>query len=254
MASNVLDLAADVIMRRLRRTQPRADVLDDGFAQFAGALPYSLEVGFLERAGRDLSTLNDADLMAAVCRKDRAALQELYDRYFRRAYALALRMLSDPAGAEDCVQDIFLKLWQKPQLYDAKRGAFVSWFLATIHNNASNYLRRRQRTQPFGTMPDGEFGDPEPFDIPDRQDGSSSVEDRLDQAERQKVVRAALAQLNAQQRITLELAYFGGMTQSQIAKHLQEPLGTVKTRMRTGMMKLRVALEDQGWGKDMELG
>ncbi len=197
---------------------------------------------------------DDAELMTAVCRQDAAALQELYDRYFRRAYALALRMLGEGAAAEDCVQDVFLKLWQKPQLYDPQRGAFVSWFLTLVHHNSSNCLRRVGRTQPLdlSANADGEGrGSIEPAD---RTAGGSSVEDSLAQAETQKMVRAALAQLSAPQRAVLELAYFGGMSQSEIAEHLKEPLGTVKTRIRTGMLKLRTALETQGWSKDLGYG
>lgn len=193
--------------------------------------------------------------MAAVAQQQPEALQALYDRYFRRAYVLAVRILNDPALAEDCVHDVFLKLWQKPQLYDAGRGAFVHWFLVTVHNNAINHLRQRRRTQPLQPAKDAhDSEDPIMFEPADRQAGQSSVEDHLGMAETQKVVRAALAELSSHQRAALELAYFSGMSQSEIAAHLHEPLGTVKTRIRTGMLKLRVALEDQGWGKDVRFG
>ncbi|HUS13456.1 MAG TPA: sigma-70 family RNA polymerase sigma factor [Chloroflexia bacterium] len=201
------------------------------------------------------ATATDAELMAAVRAGQTAALHAIYDRYFRRAYALALRMLGDAATAEDCVHDVFLKLWQKPQMFDAERGAFVSWFLTSVHNNASNHLRRMGRTQPLdlavGSEEDGGHYTPEPAD---RAAGESSVEDQFGRAETQTVVRAALAQLNSQQRTALELAYFGGMSQSEIASHLNEPLGTVKTRIRQGMIKLRASLEAGGWGKDLSWG
>ncbi len=198
---------------------------------------------------------DDATLMARVGERRTEALHELYQRYFRRAYALALRILGDPGQAEDCVQDVFLKLWQRPALYDPTRGAFVHWFLAAVHNNAINQLRRRGRTQPLVTTatdpPAHERPLPEPADRPA---GESSVEDSLGQAETQAVVRAALAELSVPQRAALELAYFGGMSQSEIAAHLQEPLGTIKTRMRTGLQRLRAALEARGWGKDVRFG
>ncbi|MDQ2805398.1 MAG: sigma-70 family RNA polymerase sigma factor [Chloroflexota bacterium] len=197
---------------------------------------------------------SDADLMAAVCRQESAALQELYDRYFRRAYALALRMLGNGAAAEDCVQDVFLKVWQKPHLYDPQRGAFVSWFLTLVHHNSSNFLRRVGRTQPLDLSPTADGEGQRSLEPADRSAGGSSVEDSLAQAETQKMVRAALAELSAPQRRVLELAYFGGMSQSEIAAHLKEPLGTVKTRIRTGMLKLRTALETQGWSKDLGYG
>jgi RNA polymerase sigma-70 factor (ECF subfamily) len=198
---------------------------------------------------------SDAELMAAVGTRHPEALQELYNRYFRRAYALAVRILNDAATAEDCVHDVFLKLWQKPHLYDAGRGAFVHWFLAAVHNNAINQLRKSQRTQPLADPTARPEDDVRAAAEPaDRAAGQSSVEDMLGQAETQQVVRAALAELNPAQRAALELAYFGGMSQSEIAAYLQEPLGTVKTRMRTGMLKLRAALEAQGWGKDVSFG
>ena len=208
-------------------------------------------------AGNDETSTfgSDADLMAAVGARHPEALQELYNRYFRRAYALALRILSDPAAAEDCIHDVFLKLWQKPHLFDPTRGVFVHWFLASTHNNAINQLRSRQRTQPFmdpaARPEDVARTAPEPAD---REAGQSSVEDLLGRAETQQIVRAALAELSPPQRYALELAYFRGMSQSEIAAYLQEPLGTVKTRMRTGMLKLRAVLEAQGWGKDVSFG
>jgi RNA polymerase sigma-70 factor (ECF subfamily) len=199
------------------------------------------------------TALSDTELMASVRTRNAGALQQLYDRHFRRAYAVAFRMLGEAGAAEDCVHDQFLKLWQKPDLYDARRGVFIYWFLTTVHNNASNYLRRQGRTRPLGNpLNEEEPGlTPEPAD---RDAGQSSVEDLADQAEAQQVVRAALAELTSQQRAVLELAYFGGMSQSEIAQYLQEPLGTVKTRIRTGMIKLRAALETRGWGKDMGFG
>jgi RNA polymerase sigma-70 factor (ECF subfamily) len=197
---------------------------------------------------------SDADLMAAVRARDAAALQELYDRYFRRAYALTLRMLGSPATAEDCVHDIFLKLWERPELFDPARGAFVSWFLTMAHHNASNYLRRLGRTQPLDPAPNREEDDRPALEPADHLGRGSSVEDSLARSEIQQVIRAALADLSAAQRTVLELAYFGGMSQSEIAEHLKEPLGTVKTRIRTGMLKLRAALEAQGWNRDLGYG
>jgi RNA polymerase sigma-70 factor, ECF subfamily len=197
--------------------------------------------------------LSDTELMEAVRTRNAGALQQLYDRHFRRAYAVAFRMLGEAGTAEDCVHDQFLKLWQKPDLYDARRGVFIYWFLATVHNNASNYLRRQGRTQPLGSPLNADEPGltPEPAD---RDAGQSSVEDLAHQAEAQRVVRAALAELTSPQRAVLELAYFGGMSQSEIAQYLQEPLGTVKTRIRTGMIKLRATLETRGWGKDVGFG
>jgi RNA polymerase sigma-70 factor (ECF subfamily) len=186
--------------------------------------------------------LSDKDLMRQVAAQADWALQMLYDRYFRRAFALAYRMLEDATAAEDCVQDVFLKLWQKPDLYNAERGAFSSWILTVVHHRAANDLRTRRRLAPL----------PTPFYAPGGEESSSEetlvdprppVEEQVVLAEEQAQVRAALADLSPAQREVLELAYYGGMTQSEIAAHLGQPLGTVKTRVRSGLKKLRANLE-----------
>lgn len=188
--------------------------------------------------------LSDRDLMRSVAAQEDWALQMLYDRYFRRAFALAYRMLEDANAAEDCVQDVFLKVWQKPALYNAERGAFVSWLLTVVHHRAANDLRARRRLTPL----------PRPFAAPGDEGNSEEtladpappVEDQVVLDEDRRRVRAALADLSLVQREVLELAYFGGMTQSEIAAHLGQPLGTVKTRVRNGLQKLRAALEGSG--------
>lgn len=185
--------------------------------------------------------LSDKDLMRQVAAQADWALQMLYDRYFRRAFALAYRMLEDATAAEDCVQDVFLKLWQKPDLYNAERGAFSSWILTVVHHRAANDLRARRRLAPLPTpfyAPGGEESSEETL-----VDPRPPVEEQVVLAEEQAQVRAALADLSPAQREVLELAYYGGMTQSEIAAHLGQPLGTVKTRVRSGLQKLRASLE-----------
>ena len=185
--------------------------------------------------------LSDKDLMRQVAVQADWALQMLYDRYFRRAFALAYRMLEDATAAEDCVQDVFLKLWQKPELYNAERGAFSSWVLTVVHHRAANDLRARRRLAPLPTpfyAPGGEESSEETL-----VDPRPPVDEQVVLAEEQAQVRAALADLSPAQREVLELAYYGGMTQSEIAAHLGQPLGTVKTRVRSGLQKLRASLE-----------
>lgn len=186
----------------------------------------------------------DSEIMAAIRRQEAAAMQQLYDRYFRRAFALAVRMLGDAALAEDCVHDSFLKVWQRPTMYDEQRGAFSSWFLTTVHNRASNMLRSRQhQAAPLPeTNEDGEKREDQEL-----VDESADVERQVWSREQQRIVHEALETLNQPQRQVLELAYFSGLTQAEIATHLDQPLGTVKTRIRTAMHKLRDALEAQNW-------
>jgi RNA polymerase sigma-70 factor (ECF subfamily) len=133
-----------------------------------------------------------------------------------------------------------LKLWQKPDLYNAERGAFSSWILTVVHHRAANDLRARRRLAPLPTpfyAPGGEESSEETL-----VDPRPPVEEQVVLAEEQAQVRAALADLSPAQREVLELAYYGGMTQSEIAAHLGQPLGTVKTRVRTGLQKLRASL------------
>jgi RNA polymerase sigma-70 factor, ECF subfamily len=190
----------------------------------------------------ETATHRDAQLMAEVRTGRPEALQELYHCYFRRGYALAQRILGDGPGAEDCVHEVFLKIWQRPALYNADRGAFIHWFLTVVHHQAINQVRLRAHVQPLVAQEDAADGAPasEPGDRPP---GQSSVEDLLGASEIRHAVRAGLARLNPYQRTALELAYFGGLTQTEIATRLSWPLGTVKTRIRTGLLQLRSALE-----------
>ena len=196
--------------------------------------------------GNPQTQLSDKTLMGFVAAQEDWALQMLYDRYFRRAFALAYRMLGDTAAAEDCVQDVFLKIWQQPQLYSPERGAFSSWLLTVVHHRAANNLRARRQV---GPLPAPAFAPGEPEGNPEENLAAPgpSVEDQVALDEQRQKVRSALAALAPIQREVLELAYYGGMSQSEIAAHLGQPLGTVKTRVRSGLQKLRLTLAEVGW-------
>jgi RNA polymerase sigma-70 factor (ECF subfamily) len=204
-------------------------------AQSAGA---PQEVGVWPSTSR--TELSDKDLMGLVTTQHDWALHMLYDRYFRRAFALAYRMLTDAEAAEDCVQDVFLKVWNQPQLYDPERGAFASWLLTVVHHRAANHLRARKQLVP---LPTPAFDTGEETGESNLVDPAPPVEEQVWLSEQQQIVRAALAVLTPVQREALELSYFGGMTQSEIATHLGQPLGTIKTRVRSGLLRLRDALE-----------
>ena len=191
------------------------------------------------------SSLTDPELMQRVLAGDADALQMLYDRHFRRGFALAYRMLTDAAGAEDCVQDMFLKLWQQPALFDPARGAFTSWLMSSIHHRAANQLRARSRvTSLSAAAPDDDASLTARWADP--PDPAPSVEDQVWTDEQRRKVRAALGHLAPAQREALELAYYGGLSQSEVAARLGQPLGTIKTRMRTGLLKLRALLAESG--------
>jgi RNA polymerase sigma-70 factor (ECF subfamily) len=179
---------------------------------------------------------DDEVLVQRVVARDAEAFARLYDRYADLVYSVALRVLADPALAEDMAQDVFLRLWRTPTAYDATRGRFVSWLVSVARNRAVDEvrLRGRRRVREVGDStgsddpPDGRAEDP--------QLAVQIQADRL-------AVRRALRLLPEEQRVAIELAYFSGLTQQEIAEQLQQPLGTIKTRTRLAMKKLRAALD-----------
>ena len=181
------------------------------------------------------SPADDADraVLARVAAGDLAALEELYDRYRTMAYSLALRITADPAAAEDVVQDAFLGVWRNVARYVEGRGSVRTWFLSIVHHRAIDAIRRRR---PVTELPDPEAGtSPAALRLPDVW---GEVAGRLDAA----AIRRALAELTDVQREAIELGYFGGLTQQEIAERTGAPLGTVKSRVRLGLLALRAAL------------
>ena len=174
-------------------------------------------------------------------------LEVLYDRYFRQCYALAVRILSNTAMAEEVVQEVFLKVWQAPQSFDQQRGRFASWLLSVVHHRCIDELRKNKRVISGNISLDAEGGDDFITRIADEQKGPEEV---AWISEQRANVRGALTKLSDVQRRVIELAYFGGMTQMEIASYLGEPLGTVKTRIRLALQKLRLALEAEGLGAE----
>lgn len=157
------------------------------------------------------------------------ALEALYDRYRAMAYAIALRITADPRLAEDVVQDAFLGVWRHAGGYVEGRGSVKTWLLAIVHHRAIDAVRRRR---PTSELPDPEL--PAPAQLV-AADVWPEVAGRLDAAE----IRTALARLSDVQREAIELAYWGGLSQTEIAQRTGAPLGTVKSRMRLGLLALR---------------
>ncbi|MCK9518125.1 MAG: sigma-70 family RNA polymerase sigma factor [Dehalococcoidia bacterium] len=185
---------------------------------------------------------SDEALMVAVVNRDEAAFAVLYDRYVDLVYSASVRVLADSQLAEDATQDIFVRLWRRPEAFVADRGCFVSWLMSVVRNRSVDELRSRGRRQKREGTPGSETQEAALLMLPAEGD------DPLRAAqvhEDQRLVRRALVDLPADQRTALELAYFGGLTQQEIAIQLGEPLGTVKTRIRLGMQKLRRALQDK---------
>ena len=187
---------------------------------------------------RDLAHLSDEALVALVARSDESALAELYDRVGGTAYGLAYRVLRDEALAEDAVQEAFLGLWRGAGSFIPERAKASTWILTLVHRRAVDLVRReeRRRAEPIEGAPEPAVGSAE-----------EAAWLRLDRER----VQDALAQLPDQQREAIELAYYGGYTQSELAERLGQPLGTIKSRMFSGLTRLRELLDEgterTGW-------
>jgi RNA polymerase sigma-70 factor (ECF subfamily) len=170
----------------------------------------------------------DVSLVRRVSEGDEAALAALYDRWAQAVYSVVAHLLRDADGAEDVVEETFWQVWQRASSYDASRGTVRTWILTIGRSRALDRLRSRKSNREDVTTDLRLVRDP-------RSDPSQMAEG----AERRQLVYSALSELPEEQRLALELAYFRGLSQSEVATVLGEPLGTIKTRMRLGMQKLR---------------
>jgi RNA polymerase sigma-70 factor (ECF subfamily) len=166
--------------------------------------------------------------MAALGRQELGALDQLYERYHRLALGLAVRMLGDQQAGEDVVQEVFLAVWRRAERYQSERGSVKTWLLAMVHHRAIDRLRRRAAAN---------LAPPPEEDLEDRR--IAPIWQQAFEQIRGEQIATALDQLPAEQRQAIELAYFGGKSQSEIAEQLGVPLGTVKGRTRLGLEKLR---------------
>ncbi|MGC2109969.1 MAG: sigma-70 family RNA polymerase sigma factor [Candidatus Korobacteraceae bacterium] len=167
---------------------------------------------------------NEMRLVARIRAGDQQAMSELYDRYAKVVYAVALRVLQDAGAAEDVLQDVFLQLWRNPDAFDASRGSLAAWLSVISRHRSIDRLRKRR---------------PE-TDIDDCViTGGPDLRDETERALIIEKVRVVLAEMSPDQRKALELAYFEGLTHTEIAEKTGEPLGTIKTRIRTGLQQLR---------------
>jgi RNA polymerase sigma factor (sigma-70 family) len=190
--------------------------------------------------GRTASAADDADraVLALVTDGQLDALQDLYDRYRTMAYSIALRITTDPSLAEDVVQDAFLGVWRNASRYVEGRGSVKTWLLSIVHHRAVDAVRRRR---PTTALPEREDTPPMSLTLPDIW---QEVAGNLDRDE----IASALRSLTDVQREAIELAYWGGLTQQEIAARTGAPLGTVKSRVRLGLLALRRSLlgSDEG--------
>jgi RNA polymerase sigma-70 factor (ECF subfamily) len=195
-----------------------------------------LEIGTVDYAG-----LRDDELMDRLARQDMAAFEALYDRYGDLVFSVALRVVQDTYVAQDIAQDVFLRVWRRPEQFDLNRGKFVTWLMSVTRNKSIDERRSRGRRLRHEALPSGE----------DEEDVLPSGNERDDPAlatvlaDERAAVRDAMKGLPPEQKLAIELAYFKGLTQLEVANMLGQPLGTVKTRIRLGMQKMRGALEER---------
>jgi RNA polymerase sigma-70 factor, ECF subfamily len=182
---------------------------------------------------RTVENLEDAKLMQRVAEGDRAAFAKIYDRFSRPLYATAVRILHDSAEAEDILQEVFLTLWEKSPDFNQQRGSAFSWAVTLTRNRSIDRIRMRKRR---GTLLNESL--PEDFGYAGQSEAATSTAE-LESKETAIKVRTAVMNLPEEQQKALQLAFFSGMTQQEIATKLREPLGTIKARIRRGLLKLR---------------
>jgi RNA polymerase sigma-70 factor (ECF subfamily) len=175
---------------------------------------------------------SDEALLERVARGDEDALGRLYDRFGRVAYGLALRVLRDDRLAEDAVQEAFLAIWRNAASFRPERAKAQTWVLTFVHRRAVDLVRREERRRA------------DPLE-PEAEPAGGSADEAAELRARRETVQRALAQLPEEQRRPIELAYYGGFSQSELAERLGEPLGTIKSRMFTGLKRLRELLGDE---------
>jgi RNA polymerase sigma-70 factor (ECF subfamily) len=190
----------------------------------------------------DYTTAGDERLVVALAARDVRALEVLYDRYGDYVYSVSLRVVGDVQVAEDIAQEVFLRLWRRPELFDASRGRFLTWLLSVARNRAIDEKRSRGRRFRHENPPGVASEDLRAESAEDPVDSAVLMDDRI-------LIQKALSQLPTEQRVAIQLAYFGGYTQQEIANGLKQPLGTIKTRIRLGLQKLRTVLIEQRDGR-----
>jgi len=183
------------------------------------------------------TSVETSSLLPAVAHGDLTAFEQLYDRHSSALYALLLRILANPDDAQEVLQETFVKAWTNAKMFDAVRGSDVAWLISIARSRGIDRLRSRRirgdREDEAGRELSSSFG------FVEKRTGA----DDAIQSEERRAVRSALAELPEAQRTALSLAYFEGLSQSEISEKLGEPLGTIKTRMQLGMKKLRESLK-----------
>ncbi|MGH7969392.1 MAG: sigma-70 family RNA polymerase sigma factor [Limisphaerales bacterium] len=199
---------------------------------FARLIPVSLALALLQVS---LRFKNDRDLASRLRARDAGAMRELYDRYWRLVYSLILRMVRNSAAAEDLVQETFLRVWNRMQAFDQERGALGPWVLMVARSRAIDYLRSADAKMSAAALELDHLGHSAKF---------CDLEDRALSLDRARRLKDAFEKLTTHQKTVVELAYFEGLSQTEMAERLQQPLGTVKTWVRSALKVLREQLTE----------
>jgi RNA polymerase sigma-70 factor (ECF subfamily) len=194
--------------------------------------PISLALMLLQVA---LRFKDDSDLARRLRERDGSAMRELYDRYGRLVYSLILRMVRNSGAAEDLVQETFLRVWNRMQAFDLERGALGPWVLTVARNRAIDYLRSADGKMAAGTLELDRLEHPAQF---------CDFEDRALSMDRARRLKEAFEKLTPHQKTVVELAYYEGLSQTEMAERLQQPLGTIKTWVRSALKVLREQLTE----------
>jgi RNA polymerase sigma-70 factor (ECF subfamily) len=184
--------------------------------------------------GRDLAHVSDEALLSLVAESDDEALAELYDRFGGVAYGLALRILRDEALAQDAVQEAFLAVWRTADRFLAERASPSTWILTFVHRRAVDLVRRQERRSA------------EPIEAAPEPPATELVDEQAAVRFQRRIVQEALRRLPPEQRQALELSYYGGLTQAELAARTGQPLGTIKSRTFAGLARLRDLLAQAG--------
>jgi RNA polymerase sigma-70 factor (ECF subfamily) len=195
-------------------------------------LPAGLAFGILQVV---LRLADDADLVRRLKARDPKAMSDLYDRYGRLAYSLICRVVRDPSAAEDLLQETFMRVWNRAGSFDADRGALGPWVLAVARNRAIDYLRSVDGRMQAGTVDLDRIEHPAQF---------SDLDTRALAIDRVRRLKSAFEKLTPNQRLVIDLAYYEGMSQTEMAERLKQPLGTVKTWTRSALKILRDELAE----------
>ena len=183
----------------------------------------------------------DEYLISAICKGEESAIEVLYERYHRYAYSLAYRILREPVASEDIVQDAFLSIWRKASSYQAQNGSVQSWIQAIVRHRAIDKIRASAHREYQWTPLQADNEQDPPGEQPD-------VWEQAWQSEQHRIIREVMLQIPSEQRMVIELAYFGGLTHAEISEQCHIPLGTVKGRMRLGLQKMKSLLAEQRLG------